>query len=76
LSLGREHQKLTAAAQRDGRNVQVLGARLRGNEIFFSAFDRDGEARHYRGRLLDGQLEGEARAWDGARPLRWSAVRK
>jgi hypothetical protein len=56
--------------------VQVLGARVRGEEIVFSAFDRDGEARNYTGRIVDGRLVGEASAWDGARALRWSALRE
>jgi protein-L-isoaspartate O-methyltransferase len=76
LQLGRRHQALTAAGERDGKNVQVLGARLRGDEIAFSAFDRDGEARNYTGRLVEGRLVGEAAAWNGAKPLRWSAVRE
>ena len=76
LELERRFQKLSARAERDGKGVQVLGARVRGNEIAFSVFDRDGEARNYTGRLVDGGLVGEARAWDGAKALRWSAVRE
>ena len=75
LRLEREHQKLSATAQRDGKNLQVLGARLRGDELSFSAFDRDGEARNYTGRLVDGGLVGDTRAWDGTKPLRWSGSR-
>ena len=76
LRLQRRHQVLTASAERDGHSVQVLGARVRGNEIAFSAFDRDGEARNYTGRVVDDGMVGEARAWDGTKPLRWSAVRE
>jgi SAM-dependent methyltransferase len=75
LRLERNYQKLRASAERDGKSLQVLGARLRGYEIRFSAFDRDGGSRNYSGRLLDGRLIGEARASDGGEPLRWSAVR-
>ena len=75
LRVERQHQSLSAFAERDGKKLQVLGARLRGDEVAFSAFDRDGEARSYTGRLVDGRLVGEARAWDGAKSLRWSAVR-
>ena len=76
LTLERRYQKLSATAERGGADVQVLGARVRGNEVGFSAFDRDGEARNYTGRLVDGRLGGEARAWDGGKVLRWSAVRE
>lgn len=76
LRLERRYQKLTASAERDGQHLQVLGARIRGDEVAFSAFDRDGEARNYTGRLVEGRLVGEARAWDGTRALRWSAARE
>jgi SAM-dependent methyltransferase len=76
LRLERQHQGLSPSAERDGKTLQVLGARLRGDEIAFSAFDRDGEARSYTGRLVNGRLVGEARAWDGTKLLRWSAVRE
>jgi hypothetical protein len=76
LKLERRYQELSATGERDGRSVQVLGARVRGEEIAFSAFDRDGEARSYTGRIVKGRLVGEASAWDGARALRWSAARE
>ena len=76
LRLERRYQALTGSAERGGKNVQVLGARVRGTEIAFSAFDRDGEARNYTGHLVEGRLVGDASAWDGTRLLRWSAERE
>jgi len=75
LRLARRYQKLEASAERGGTKVQVLGARLRGNAIEFSVFDRDGGSRNYSGRLEDGRLVGEAPGWDGTASLRWTAVR-
>jgi len=71
----RRYQKLGASADRDGKAVPVLGPRLRGNEVRFSVFDRDGGSRNYSGRLEAGRLVGEAHGWDNAKPLAWSAVR-
>ena len=76
LRMERRYQELSASAEREGKSLQVLGPRLRGNEIAFSAFDRDGEARNYTGRYVDGRLVGEASAWDGTRVVRWSAERE
>ena len=76
LRLAQRYQKLEASAERGGKNVQVLGARLRGNAIQFSVFDRDGASRNYAGRLEGGRLMGEAQGWDGTSSLRWSAVRE
>jgi hypothetical protein len=77
LRLERRYQKLQASAGREGRKLQVLGPRLRGREIQFSAFDRDGATRNYTGRLEGGRLIGEARPGEGGgEPLRWSAIRE
>ena len=76
LGLQRTYQKLSANGDRDGKPVQVLGARVRGNEVSFSAFDHDGEARNYVGRLVQGRMVGEACAWDGSKPVAWTAVRE
>ena len=76
LRLRQRYQKLEATGERDGREIKVLGPRLRGTEIHFSVFDRDGEARHYSGRLEGGRIAGESRNWVGTALLRWSAVRE
>jgi len=75
LGLERRYQKLTASGERDGKMLHVRGARLRGTEIQFSAFDRDGESRNYTGRLEGDRLVGQSGGWNGGKPLAWSAVR-
>jgi SAM-dependent methyltransferase len=74
LRLARRYQKLTATAERDGRTVQVLGAKLRGHEIRFSVFDRDGSSRNYTGRLEGGRLKGASSGWDERGTAAWSAM--
>ena len=54
----------------------VLGAKLRGTVIRFTAFDRDGSSREYTGRLEAGRLAGESQVGIGGRPLAWSAKRE
>jgi hypothetical protein len=44
----------------------VIGARLRGTEIRFTSFDRDGSTRHFEGRV-------DGRRMTGAD---WSATRR
>ena len=75
MRVQRRFQKLQVSAERDGKSLTILGTRLRGNEIQFSAFDRGGESRSYTGRLDGDRLVGEARGW-GAETLRWNAVRE
>jgi SAM-dependent methyltransferase len=75
LRIERRYQKLSATGERHGRKVHVLGARLRGTEIRFTAFDRDGTSRSYSGRLEGGRLAGESQAANAA-PLAWSATRR
>ncbi len=67
-------QQIAARGERAGRAVPVIGARLRGTEIGFVAFDVDGSARHYRGRVEAGRMSGESDV-HGYQPLRWSAAR-
>ena len=76
LRVQRSYQKLKASGDRGGNDLTVLGARVRGNEVQFSAFDRDGESRNYTGRLEGDRLVGEARVWNSSRSIRWSAVRE
>lgn len=75
MRIERRYQKLSASGERSGRPVHVLGARLRGTEIEFSAFDRDGTSRQFRGRLEGGRLAGESRVGTGSRTIAWSATR-
>jgi hypothetical protein len=53
----------------------VIAARLRGTELWFTSFDRDGATSHFHGRLEKGRMEGTSGGWPGIEPQRWSAVR-
>lgn len=75
LQLERRYQKLTGYGERAGRRSQVIGARLRGTEIRFNAFDRDGTSRTYVGRVEGDRLVGESHDGAGAKRLAWSATR-
>jgi SAM-dependent methyltransferase len=75
LRIERRYQKLSAAGERAGRKIHVLAPSLRGTEIRFTAFDRDGASRSFSGRLEAGRLVGESHVGLGAQPLAWSATR-
>ena len=74
LHVEQRYQMLTTQGQRAGKPVPVIGPRLRGTELRFTSFDRDGNTRHYTGRLqgerLEGSSEGQVRA-----PRAWTATR-
>jgi SAM-dependent methyltransferase len=74
LSVQQERQRLAIRGARDGREVPVIGVRLRGTEISFTSFDPDGSVRHYRGRIDGARMGGESGA-QGDTPVRWSAQR-
>jgi len=74
LQVEQKHQMLTVRAQREGRAVAVVGTQLRGREIRFTSFDRDGAARHFRGQVEGGRMQGDSDGMD-IRPLRWDATR-
>jgi SAM-dependent methyltransferase len=76
LLVARRYQKLETSGERGGRALHVIGARLRGTEIRFTSFDRDGGTRHYHGRLDGSRMAGDSEGWPGIEPLRWSAVRE
>ncbi len=71
LRLGQRYQALAASGERDGKPVPVIGLNLRGTEIRFTAFDRDGSVRHFRGNVEGSSMSGESEG-EGA-PLRWRA---
>ena len=75
LTIEQKFLELTTKALRAGRAVNVVGARLRGNELSFTSFDRDGSSRHYRGRVDGARMQGEASGEDGA-AVRWTATRE
>jgi SAM-dependent methyltransferase len=72
MRAGQQHQKLETSGEREGRAVPVIGARLRGTEIRFTSFDRDGSVRHYRGSVEGARMQGDS-GGEGIEPLRWSA---
>jgi len=74
LDLAQRRQELTARAGRKGRPLHVLAARLRGTEIRFASFDRDGSARQYEGTVAGDRMEGESYGED-VPARRWRAVR-
>lgn len=74
LRIAQSYQELRLRAERAGRTAPALGASLRGSEIRFSAFDRDGAVRHYRGRVAGELMSGESSGED-VRALAWRARR-
>jgi hypothetical protein len=74
MNIAQKHQVLDIRAERNGRAVHVVGARLRGSEISFASFDPDGSARQYRGRVAEGRMQGESSGQD-ILPLPWQATR-
>jgi SAM-dependent methyltransferase len=75
LRIERRYQKLTTSGERGGKRLHVIGARLRGTELWFTSFDRDGGTRHFHGRLEGERLAGDSEGWPGIEPLRWTATR-
>jgi len=75
LRVGQKYQALTTTGERAARPVNVIGARLRGTEIGFTAFDRDGHPWRFEGRVEGARMAGEART-EGAAPVRWTAARE
>ena len=76
LHLERRYQGLTGFGERGGKKTPILGARLRGTEIRFNAFDPDGASRTYVGRVEGDRLVGESHDGTGAKPVAWSATRR
>jgi SAM-dependent methyltransferase len=68
------HQQLRAKGERAGKPVPVIGARLRGTEIAFGSFDRDGAARYFEGRIEDGRMSGQS-SGHGIASVTWTATR-
>lgn len=74
LRAGQTYQRLATEGERGGRPVVVIGGHLRGREITFSAFDREGNSRQFRG-VVDGDtMRGEA-VTEGGKPVAWEARR-
>ncbi len=72
LRIDQTYQMLSTAGSRDGRELPVIGAQLRGSEIRFASFDRDGSSRHFQGIVDGARMSGESQG-EGIAPLTWSA---
>ena len=75
VRIGQKYQVLATSGERAGRPVNVIGSRLRGTEIGFTAFDSDGYSRRFEGRVDGSRMTGEA-IRDGAAAVRWTATRQ
>jgi SAM-dependent methyltransferase len=75
VQVTQELSQLGIRGERAGRVVQVIGAGLRGSEVRFTAFDRNGAARHYQGRIEGARMSGSSDGM-GIAPLAWSAARE
>lgn len=74
VTIEQVRQRIELRGERAGREVPVIGARLRGTEIGFVSFDPDGSVRHYHGRVEGAWMSGDSGS-QGVAPVRWSATR-
>jgi len=74
VRIEQSHQAIRTEGERGGKPLHVIGARLRGTEIRFTSFDRDGATRHFEGRVDGSRMAGESEG-PGIAPRRWTAVR-
>jgi hypothetical protein len=74
LRIGQRYQALSTSGERPGKSFPVIGGQLRGTEIRFTGFDRDGSSRQFRGTVEGERMAGES-GGEGIEPLRWSATR-
>ena len=74
LDIEQKHQMLGTKGMRAGQAINLIGTRLRGNEISFTAFDRDGSSRQFTGIVNGNRMSGESTSENG-KTLRWSATR-
>jgi hypothetical protein len=73
MKVERRYQRITIRGERAGREINVIGARLRGTEIHFTSFDRNGDVRHFEGRIDGSRMSGHSEAGGERRP--WTASR-
>jgi precorrin-6B methylase 2 len=74
VTIEQVRQRIELRGERAGREVPMIGARLRGTEIAFTSFDADGDVRHYHGQVAGARMSGESGS-QGVAPVRWSATR-
>jgi SAM-dependent methyltransferase len=75
IAIRQDHQQISIRGTRAGFDVPVIGTRLRGTEITFTAFDSDGDARQYRGRVDGNRMRGDSEV-QGVKRAAWSAARE
>jgi hypothetical protein len=73
MRIEQRYQALSTAGERSGKPVAVIGAQLRGTEIRFSAFDRDGSSRQFSGTVQGARMSGRSEG-EGIAPLPWTAT--
>jgi hypothetical protein len=73
MRIEQRYQALSTSGERAGRPLPVIGAQLRGTEIHFSSFDRDGNPRRFRGTVDGGRMAGDSHG-DGIPEVRWRAL--
>ena len=73
LRIEQRYQGLTTSGERSGKSFPVIGGQLRGTEIRFTGFDRDGSSRQFTGTVEGKRMAGESDG-EGIKPLRWSAT--
>jgi SAM-dependent methyltransferase len=71
LRIEQKYQALTTSGERGGKSIPVIGSRLRGTEIRFTSFDRDGSVRHFTGRIQGNRMTGDSQ---GSPNRSWSAA--
>jgi SAM-dependent methyltransferase len=72
LRIEQDYQQVKTTAERGGKPLHVIGARLRGTELRFTSFDPDGHSRHFTGQADGDAMRGESA---GNAPRAWSARR-
>ena len=74
MRIEQSYQQIKTTGERGGRELHVIGARLRGTELRFTSFDPDGHSRHFTGQVNGDAMRGESEG-QGVAPRSWSARR-
>jgi len=73
MRIEQRYQALATSGERSGKSLPVIGARLRGTEIRFTAFDRDGSSRQFGGTVHGARMSGRSEG-EGVAPRAWTAT--
>jgi len=74
LRVEQDHQQLKTRGERGGKELHVIGARLRGTQLRFTSFDPDGHGRHFTGQVNGDAMRGESEG-QGIAARSWTARR-